>query len=586
MSTRLGTIAINRPEDVFALRQSGRAACAVLGHDEADQVRFATALSELGRETLVHKTGATARFVNYSDTDIGIEIERFPRAGLAKGGGFDAASRLVDDIRVTDETPETVTVMLRRAASPRTGRVDAAALREAVAPSAPFEPLENLRIENGDLIRTLNELRERRDQLVQLNAELEETNRGVMAMYNQLAGELEETNRGVVALYAELDDKSARLNEANQAKSRFLASVSHELRSPVNSTLGLLRIMLDPQSDPLTVEQRKQLSLMSKSANELLQLVNALLDLARAESGRLQPEISEIQIDEVFSELRGSLKPLAREGVDLTFSAPEGISIQSDRLLFTQVIRNLVTNALKFTQEGYVAVRVQFPTPYEIEISVEDTGIGIAPENQEKVFEEFFQVRGPLQADHKGSGLGLPYAKRVVQALGGTLSLASVPGQGSTFSVLLPLQWQALLSARETPPTGTVQDVEIETALIIDDDAGFRAALRGMLQGIAARIFEATCGREGLEMMRRHSPDIAFIDLRMPDIDGADVLAEMNADPDLRRIPGVIVTSTEIDLGNLGTLGLASALLGKSQVNKDKLRTAVINAFKKTETAQ
>ena len=581
--SKLVTMTIKRPEDVFALRQSGRAASAILGHDEADQVRFATALSELGRETLIHQSGASATFLG-SERDLTVEIARFPRAGLKKGGGFEAASRLIDDIEVSGENGDDVTVVLRRTASSRSGRIDEAALREAVTHSSRYERLEELRLENSDLIATLNELRERRDQLVQLNAELEETNRGVMAMYNQLAGELEETNRGVVALYAELDDKSARLNEASQAKSRFLASVSHELRSPVNSMLGLLRLILDPQGDALTGEQRKQLQLMAASAGELLQLVNALLDLARAESGRLEPDVSAVKLDEVFSELRGSLRPLAREGVDLIFDAPN-VTIQTDRLLFTQVIRNLVTNALKFTPQGSVCVRAEFPSPYEIEFAVEDTGIGIATGDQDKIFEEFYQVRGPMQAMQKGSGLGLPYALRVVKALGGSLTVTSVPDRGSTFKVRLPVQWQGLLNAATTPSADAQEAIEVETALIVDDDPGFRVAMRGMLQGIARRVLEATGGREGLEMMRKHQPDIAFIDLRMPDIEGADVLAEMNADPNLRAIPGVIVTSTEIDLGNMGTLGLASALLGKSQVNKEKLRAAVVSAFKKMETA-
>lgn len=583
MTARQETLPIKRPEDVFALRQRCRAASAVLGYDEADQVRFATALSELGRETLIHKSGASAVFEIHAGSGLTVQIDHFPREGFAKGGGFDAASRLIGDIRVTDEKAQTVTIVLHRGPASRAGKIDSAALQNAISPSSPHEPLEELRLENRDLIATLDELRERRDQLVQLNAELEETNRGVMAMYDQLAGELEETNRGVVALYAELDDKSARLNEASQAKTRFLASVSHELRSPVNSMLGLLRLISDPQGDTLSQEQRKQVSLMTNSSKELLTLVNALLDLARAESGRLEPEVASVDVEEIFSELRGSLRPLAREGVSLSFATPPGASIQTDRMLLMQVTRNLVTNALKFTASGSVSVTASFPTPYELEIAVQDTGIGIAPENQNKVFEEFFQVRGPLQLDQKGSGLGLPYAKRVVQELGGTLSLASTPGEGSTFNVVLPLQWQALLSARETPQAEAPADLEVDTALIVDDDPGFRIALRGMLQGTARRILEAAGGREGLELMRKHRPDIAFIDLRMPDIDGADVLAEMSSDPDLRNIPGVIVTSTEIHAQSLGTLGSASALISKSHVNKDKLRSAVANAFKKTE---
>lgn len=586
MTSRIAALRITRPEDVFALRQSGRAASAMLGYDEADQVRFATALSELGREALLHKATAIASFSMPFADALEVEIRNFPRAGTGTGSGFEAAAKLVEDIRIANEGEGTVSVILRRIAPARVGKVNSAALREVIDRTAPAKPLEELALENRDLIATLNELRDRQEQLVQLNAELEETNRGVMAMYTQLAGELEETNRGVVALYAELDDKSARLNEANQAKSRFLASVSHELRSPVNSILGLLRLLMDPQGDALSDEQRKQLSLMMTSARELLQLVNDLLDLARAESGRLQPDVTAIDVSEIFSELRGSLRPLARAGVELSFESPPGASIQTDRLLFTQIIRNLVTNALKFTPDGRVSVTASFPTPYELCVAVADTGVGISPENQQKVFEEFFQVRGPLQADHKGSGLGLPYAKRVVQALGGSITLQSIAGVGSTFEVRLPVHWQALLSAPETPGPVAAGDVFLETALIIDDDEGFRVALRGMLQGIARGVYEAHGGREGLELMRVSRPDIAFIDLRMPDIDGSEVLAEMNADPALRSIPAVIVTSTEINAGNRATLGSASALMSKEHINKEKLRAVITSALEKTRVAQ
>lgn len=582
MTKAIATIPLKRAEHVYALRQGGRVASQLLGNDDADQVRFATALSELGREALSHGSQTVAEFSMATPSLLQISFKGFPREALRPQSGLDAARKLLDEVRVVDDGSPTLMVMVTRAAGLRAPAVDPAAMRKAVVGVAAAEPLDELRLKNEDLINALGQLRERKDELERLNAELEETNRGVMAMYSQLAGELEETNRGVVALYAELDDKSARLNEANQAKSRFLASVSHELRSPVNSIIGLLGLLTDAQSEPLSGDQSKQLSLVDGSARELLALVNSLLDLAKAESGRLQPEPARFALSDVFSELRGSHRPLLRDGVTLNVDAASGISVESDRMLLTQVLRNLITNAVKFTAQGSITVTATLPEPYELSIAVTDTGIGIAPENQERVFEEFFQVRGSLQSRHKGSGLGLPYARRVAEALGGSLTLQSEPGAGSTFTLSLPLHWQPQV-AQSTGAVSGEHAVRLATALIIDDDEGFRMALRGLLQGIAERVFEAPGGYSGLEAMRKETPQIVFVDLRMPDLDGAEVLAEMNADPALRSIPAIIITSTELTAPTRQTLGHAKALLSKEQVNQEKLRDAVASALGETE---
>src|SRR3712207_649067 len=159
-------------------------------------------------------------------------------------------------------------------------------IRAGLESHVPGTPLDELAVQNQQLIAALDEVRAQRDDLARLNAELEETSRGVMALYNQLSEELEETNRGVVALYAELEEKSAQLRAASEAKSRFLANVSHELRAPVTAIIGLGRLLTDSASDPLTTEQARQIDLIRGSANDLLALVNDLLDLAKAEAGR------------------------------------------------------------------------------------------------------------------------------------------------------------------------------------------------------------------------------------------------------------------------------------------------------------
>ena len=320
------------------------------------------------------------------------------------------------------------------------------------------------------------------------------------------------------------------------------------------------------------------------SARELLELVNELLDLAKAESGRLQPAVSRVEIAEVFAELRGALRPLARPGVELRFEVNGRAAIETDRVLLVHVLRNLLTNALKFTVSGSVVLAARDVTPFEVELAVTDTGIGIEPDDLTRIFEEFFQVRGPLQADHKGTGLGLPYARRVTASLGGSMSLESRPGEGSVFAIRLPAQWQPMLAAPESPEKQPASAPRVSTVLLIDDDAGCRRTVRGLLQGIAGQILEARGGAEGLEMMRGERPDLVFLDLRMPDLDGTDVLCAMRDDPALRGIPVVVVTGADLDAESPALLERAAAVTPKSSLSKEIIARALGAALGSTET--
>jgi signal transduction histidine kinase len=312
-------------------------------------------------------------------------------------------------------------------------------IRAELAHHVPGTPFDELAVQNQQLIAALDEVRAQRDDLARLNAELEETNRGVMALYHQLSSELEETNRGVVALYNELDEKSVQLRAASEAKSRFLANVSHELRAPVTAIIGLGRLLSDDASDPLTSEQDRQVELIRGSAADLLSLVNDLLDLAKAEAGRLEPNWTDVDLKAVFGQLRGTLRPLAtRPGVDFVVEEPVVSRMRSDEVLLAQVLRNLLTNAIKFTAEGSVRLAVA-QVGDEIEFTVADTGAGIPHELQERIFEEFYQVPGSNPLSGRGTGLGLPYARRLVGILGGALRVTSEPGVGSTFIVSLPV---------------------------------------------------------------------------------------------------------------------------------------------------
>jgi signal transduction histidine kinase len=343
-------------------------------------------------------------------------------------------------MEVGDDGTGTVVRMSRRlppSAAPLTAeRMDD--IRAGLAAHVPGTPLDELAVQNQQLISALDEVRAQRDDLARLNAELEETNRGVMALYHQLSDELEETNRGVVALYAELDEKSVQLRAASEAKTRFLANVSHELRAPVTAIIGLGRLLTDPSSDPLTDDQGRQVELIRNSATDLLSLVNDLLDLAKAEAGKIEPNLTEVDLKAVFGQLRGTLRPLVtRPEVEFVVEDPEVGPVHSDEVLLAQVLRNLLTNAIKFTAAGSVRLSAR-RVDDDIELSVADTGSGIAPELHERIFEEFYQVPGSHPLSGTGTGLGLPYARRLVAILGGALRVASSSGAGSTFTVRLP----------------------------------------------------------------------------------------------------------------------------------------------------
>ena len=202
--------------------------------------------------------------------------------------------------------------------------------------------------------------------------------------------------------------------------------------------------------------------------------MNDLLDLAKAESGRLEPEYSQVELGEIFSELRGSLRPLVRPEVYLDIVLDGVSTIETDRKLLVQVLRNLLTNALKFTKSGSVKLLAQKTQSAHIRITIEDTGIGIAPEDQARVFEEFYQVRGPLQIDHKGTGLGLPYARRVTNVLGGEMRLESEVGRRTTFMLCLPIAPEPHLLVKHIQEITEYLHGKVQTILIIDDDEAFQ----------------------------------------------------------------------------------------------------------------
>ncbi len=238
--------------------------------------------------------------------------------------------------------------------------------------------------------------------------------------------------RGLVSLQEELDAKTEALWQMGESRARFVSNASHELRTPLNSILGLSRILLDRTDGDLTLEQEKQVRFVRNAAESLRELVDDLLELARLDAGKVTIRASEFTLEGLFSAVRGIVRPLVhKDQIDLTFVVPPGMpTVYGDEAKISQVLRSLLANALKFTHRGEIEVRAALLPDDRLALSVRDTGVGIPPEEQLRIFDEFHQLEGPLQGRAKGAGLGLPHSRRLAHLLGGTLEVVSAPGPG------------------------------------------------------------------------------------------------------------------------------------------------------------
>jgi signal transduction histidine kinase/CheY-like chemotaxis protein len=538
MTEEFASLTVRDLSGVFAARRLGRELAAGLALDRQDQVRVATALSEVCRSAVTAgQTAAIAFGADATHLVLTVTVDgEVPEDGVA------AAARLMDTV-VADGR---VVAMFKR--RPAIAQSDARAVREQLSAMLPGSTLEELRRNNDDLIAALDDLKGQKEQLMLLNAELQDTNRGVMALYSELSEELEQTNRGVVALYRELDEKSEQLRAASASKDRFWANVSHELRTPLNSITGLARLLSDPAGG-LDSEQLYQVELIRNATGTLLTLVNDLLDVAKAESGQLVVDPAEVNLPALLGTLRGLTRPIAEgKPVDVVVSADGApATVLTDEVALTAILRNLLSNAIKYTDKGEVRLTVS-TADGGIEIKVSDTGSGIPGDQLERVFEEFYQVPGVRRG---GTGLGLPYARRLAVLLGGSLTLRSEAGAGTTAVLSLP---------HGMPSVGTV--------VVADDDPGFRQVLTSMLVGLADRLIEAKDGAQALAIVAAGGVDLVLTDLMMPGVDGGALLERL---PD--GLPAIVITGLDV-----ATPARASALLRKGELTRERLAFAIRGA--------
>jgi signal transduction histidine kinase len=442
-TTRILNLAIESPQDVVMVRQRARQLSGLLGFGQQEQVRIATAVSEVARCACRHVYGGRAVFaleqlgarrtlvVTIRDNGGAVKVAPLSgaepdQAGLQFDTAIITARRLMDGCEVSYQPDHAMTVSMQKSLL-QSQRVDTDHLAEMgaqLAASPVANTYSEVQQQNQELAGALAELRERQDDLLALTRELEDT------------------NRGVVALYAEIEEKAERIRKADEMKSRFLSNTSHELRTPLSSIRALAQLLLDRMDGELSVEQERQITFIASAANDLSNLVNDLLDLAKIEAGKVEISVAPIDVGRLFSALKGMLRPLAQNPkVELHFVEPPGaVSFLSDETKVAQILRNFISNALKFTEAGQVTVQLApSQDPDTICFEVRDSGIGISPDHLHLIFEEFSQIEHPLQRRSKGTGLGLPLCRQLAALLGGRVDVRSTQGAGSTFILTLPL---------------------------------------------------------------------------------------------------------------------------------------------------
>ncbi|AKQ69850.1 Putative SigmaB asociated two-component system sensor protein [Myxococcus hansupus] len=390
--------------------------------------------------------------------------------------------------------------------------------------------LSELSMLHRETERQQRELKRRADELARLNSELEESNRGVRS------------------LHAALDEKAESLQLAAEIKSRVVANVSHEFRTPLHSILGLSKVLLNPINGPLSGEQEKQVQFIRNSAEALFELVNDLLDLSKMEAGKTTLRHSRFVVRDALSALRGMMKPLLPPGspVELRLVEPaEPLEMETDESRLSQVLRNLVSNALKFTESGHVSVSAE-PGPRDtVVFTVQDTGIGIAPEHHERIFEEFSQVESHLQRKAKGTGLGLPLARRLTELLGGTLSVKSTLGQGATFTITIPRVHVEIAEMTGLTERSEHLDPSRAPVLVLEDDRQTLFLYEKYLARSGFQVLPVRSTDEARRVLERVRPAAMVLDVMLEGETSWSFLADMKNNESTRDIPILVVTVTD-----------------------------------------
>ncbi|GAC1683477.1 MAG: ATP-binding protein [Candidatus Dormibacteraceae bacterium] len=528
----IGPLPIRSSNDILSARQRVRDGAAQLGFDHFEQVQIATGISEVGRE--ITSSGGGELGVWISETrPRRLVIGATGIAGAGDTPGI-AAAHLLLGAPIDQDSPgwdRTFSRLLPKSAP--------ADLRRAL-PAATADPLQELQRQDTELLGLIEKVRLRESELEDLNRELEET------------------NRGVLALYAELDEKAESAREASNERSRFLSNVTHELRTPLSSILALCRLLLAKNEVALADEQVKQIGYIEKSAQDLLDFVSDLLDLAKVDAGKVAVRSAAFEVEEIFAALRGMFRPLSLDAnYPLVFEPGRVPTMVTDEYKISQILRNLIANALKFTERGEIRVSAAHDAGQdEVVFSVADTGIGIEANDIDTIFDEFVQVDTRRGRRERSSGLGLPLSRSLAELMGGSLTVRSQTGVGSTFTLRVPRTFgKGAARATSDPATGYV--------LVVDDDPISRYVAKEQLERRGWRVVEAAEGEIALRLAKEGNCRAIVSDLAMPGMDGYELLRLLGEDPSTAGIPVVIRTSRKMTDSDTESLARAAAVFSK-----------------------
>ncbi|MBL8772127.1 MAG: response regulator [Phenylobacterium sp.] len=446
---------------------------------------------------------------------------------------------------------------------------------------------EELRVSNEELEEQGRALKESQVRLEQQQVELEQTNSQLEEQAQTLAGQRDELERTAAAV----EQKARELEQASQYKSDFLANMSHELRTPLNSLLILSKLLGDNPDGNLSEDQVRYARTIQSSGNDLLTLINDILDLSKIEAGQLQIQAEDVPLRRLVTDLRGLFQPVADQrgltfDIDLADDLPE--TVETDRQRLEQVLKNLLSNAFKFTEKGGVRLAFARAGADRLAVAVKDTGIGISAEQQQAIFDAFRQADGTISRKYGGTGLGLSISRELARLLGGAIDLKSAPGKGSTFMLSIPLAFDPARVAAWEPPTSAPatqtapateplpqrrrpaparrvkDDREApmdgrRVLLVIEDDPSFADIVCDLSRELGFRCLVADTAEEALELAAEFKPHAIVLDVGLPDQSGLTVLDQLKRDDATRHIPIHVVSGadhsqTALSLGAVGYL--------------------------------
>ena len=477
---------------------------------------------------------------------------------------------------------------------------------------------EELRTANEELEEQSRVLEESQASLENQKAELEQTN-------EQLAEQstaLDQKNAELTKAQQDLEERARDLERASQYKSQFLANMSHELRTPLNSSLILAKLLSENAAGNLNDEQVRFANTIYSAGNDLLNLINDILDISKVEAGKLDLVPENLSTRHVVEGMAMVFEPLAQQKkLAFHLQVADGVATHmvTDRQRLEQILKNLLSNALKFTSSGQITLSVQPAANGMVAFAVQDTGIGIRAEDQQGIFNAFQQADGTTSRKYGGTGLGLSISRDLAQLLGGTISLASEPGQGSCFTLTLPIAWIAPEPGPRTGSSTTAAEVEIglsslprpfapekapaptpspamprafdddrdlldapgavrgRVVLVVEDDAPFAHILYDLAHEKQYQCLVAFDAEEGLALARQYKPDAVLLDVRLPDRSGLSVLQLLKDDAQTRHIPVHVVSGSDNGEAalHLGAIGYAL---------KPTTREQLMEVFRRIET--